>query len=127
MIDIKHRQDERGILASIEDLNLPFSIKRVFWIAGIDPKLKRGSHAHYKTRQCLICIQGNCNVYLDDGKETEDVALEAKGPGLILEPHMWHYVHKFSEDCIFLVLASQKYDEKDYIRNYEKFKEVYKR
>ena len=122
VIKIECRTDQRGKLSFIQNSNLPFDIKRVFWII---PKDKRGKHAHYKTKQCMICIKGWCNVKLDNGKEKEEITLKDNDKGLIIEPNFWHSISGFSEDCIILVLASEEYDEKDYIREYNKFIEVY--
>lgn len=118
--------DERGNLSVIEELkNVPFEIKRVFYIYGTKEGVRRGFHGHYKTRQALISVSGSCKVYLDNTKRQEDVILDSPNKVLILEPNDWHEMYDFSEDCVLLVLASELYDSKDYIRDYDKFLEVY--
>ncbi|MEK4286295.1 MULTISPECIES: FdtA/QdtA family cupin domain-containing protein [Paenibacillus] len=118
--------DERGYLTVIEGQNsIPFDIKRVFYIYGTLPDIRRGFHAHYKTRQALISVSGSCKVYLDNTKRKTDVVLDSPTKILILEPNDWHEMYDFSPDCVLLVLASHLYDSADYIRDYDKFIEVY--
>ncbi|MEK3682349.1 sugar 3,4-ketoisomerase [Paenibacillus sp. FSL R10-2736] len=118
--------DERGYLTVIEGQNtVPFDIKRVFYIYGTLPDIRRGFHAHYKTRQALISVSGNCKVYLDNTKRKMDVLLDSPTKMLILEPNDWHEMYDFSPDCVLLVLASHLYDSEDYIRDYDKFIKVY--
>jgi dTDP-4-dehydrorhamnose 3,5-epimerase-like enzyme len=126
LIRINELGDHRGKLAVIEGNNtLPFSINRVFYIYGTKTDVRRGYHAHYKTRQALICVSGNCKLLLDNLKRKIDIHLEDPNNMLILEPNDWHEMYDFSEDCVLLVLASHHYDPEDYIREYSKFKEVY--
>ncbi|MDQ0660058.1 FdtA/QdtA family cupin domain-containing protein [Paenibacillus sp. W2I17] len=126
VIDINQLGDERGLLTVIEEkLTIPFEILRVFYIYGTKEGVRRGFHAHYKTRQALICVSGNCKVYLDNTKRKEDILLDTPTKALILEPNDWHEMYDFSPDCVLLVLASHLYDAEDYIRDYNKFIEVY--
>jgi len=126
VIDINQLGDERGLLTVIEEkLTIPFEILRVFYIYGTKEGVRRGFHAHYKTRQALICVSGNCKVYLDNTKRKEDILLDTPTKALILEPNDWHEMYDFSPDCVLLVLASHLYDTEDYIRDYNKFIEVY--
>ncbi len=125
IIDIKNKSDERGKLSVIQKSDIPFQIKRVFWIQGMN-KEERGKHAHYKARQCIICIQGKCKIKFDDGKNKKELILiDNDNKGFIKEPNFWITIYDCSPDCILLVLVSEEYDEKDYIRSYKKFKEVY--
>ena len=118
--------DERGNLAVVENLvNIPFETKRVFYIFGTKKGVRRGFHAHYKTRQALISVSGSCKVHLDNTIRKEDVLLDSPNKILILEPNDWHEMYDFSEDCVLLVLASELYDSEDYIRDYDKFLEIY--
>lgn len=118
--------DDRGYLAVVEaNKQVPFEIKRVFYIYGTAPHVRRGYHAHFNTRQALICVSGSCKVLLDDSKRKLDVTLDSPTKLLVLEPNEWHEMYDFSPDCVLLVLSSSEYDEKDYIRDYEKFLEVY--
>lgn len=126
LIEINEHGDERGLLAVLEgDNSIPFSIKRVFYIYGTQRDVRRGFHGHYKTRQALISISGSCTVYLDNLQRKTDVVLDSPTKVLLLEPNDWHEMYDFSPDCVLLVLASHLYDPQDYIRDYEKFIEVY--
>ena len=118
--------DERGQLTVIEaQTTIPFDIKRVFYIYGTLPNIRRGYHAHFKTRQALVSVSGSCKVYLDNTRIKTDVILDSPTKILILEPNDWHEMYDFSPDCVLLVLASHLYDSEDYIRDYDKFMEVY--
>ena len=125
-IKVKELGDERGLLAAIEgNRSIPFEIRRVFYIYGTKSEVRRGYHAHYKTRQALIAVSGSCKVLLDNTKRKEIILLDAPTKVLLLEPNDWHEMYDFSDDCVLLVLASHLYDAKDYIRDYNKFLEVY--
>ncbi len=126
VIEITELGDERGRLTVIEENNhIPFDIKRVFYIYGTVQGVRRGFHAHYKTRQALICVSGNCKVYLNNTEREVDVLLDEPTKVLILEPNDWHEMYDFSPDCVLLVLASELYQAEDYIRDYDQFIEVY--
>jgi dTDP-4-dehydrorhamnose 3,5-epimerase-like enzyme len=127
IIEIKKLGDEDGLLSVIEgNISLPFDIKRVFYIYGTGQGVRRGYHGHYKTRQALISVSGKCHVYLDNLRRQEDIVLDSPTKVLLLEPNDWHEMHNFTSDCVLLVLASHYYDPQDYIRDYERFVEVYK-
>ncbi|MEK5146082.1 FdtA/QdtA family cupin domain-containing protein [Psychrobacillus sp. FSL K6-4615] len=118
--------DERGNLSVLESyINLPFEIKRVFYIYSTKDGVRRGFHAHYKTKQALISVAGSCKVSLDNTVRKEDVILDSPNKVLILEPNDWHEMYDFSDDCVLLVLASELYNSNDYIRDYEEFIKVY--
>ena len=93
---------------------IPFDIKRIFYIYGVDDSI-RGGHRHHKTVQAAVCIRGKCVVFNDDGQNTVEFVLDTPAKCLILEPKDWHQMYGFSEDAILMVLASEFYDEKDYI------------
>jgi dTDP-4-dehydrorhamnose 3,5-epimerase-like enzyme len=118
LIDLKTFSDKRGNLTVIEKV-IPFDIKRIFYIYGVDDSL-RGGHRHHKTIQAAICIKGNCIVSNDDGEKKEEFRLDAPSICLILEPRDWHKMHHFSADAILMVLASEYFDPNDYI--YEEYK-----
>jgi len=126
MINIKNFVDERGELSFLQNSDIPFEIKRVYWMRGLADE-ERGRHAHYKTKQCIICLNGSCKIGLDDGNEKKELVLENNNKGLIIEPDFWHKLYDFSPECLLLVLASEEYDEKDYIKDYDEFKKVYLR
>lgn len=122
LIDFKNLGDERGSLVALESYkNIPFDIKRVYYIFSTKTDVARGFHAHKELNQVLICVSGQCSVLLDNGKQKERMTLNKPSEGLIVEPEIWHEMHDFSEDCVLLVLASDYYDESDYIRNYDEF------
>ncbi|MGN7761969.1 sugar 3,4-ketoisomerase [Paenibacillus sp. 22594] len=126
IVRIESLGDERGQLTVLEEnKSIPFEFKRVFYIYGTIAGVRRGFHAHYKTRQALICVKGSCKVHLDNTKRTEEVELDSPNTILILEPNDWHEMYDFSPDCVLLVLASHLYDPEDYIRDYDKFIKVY--
>lgn len=116
------RGDERGQLVAIEGgADVPFEIKRIFFIYGTTVGLPRGNHAHYKTLQYLIAVSGSCKVTLDTGFEKNTYTLDSRNVGLLQQELVWGVMHDFSEDCVLLVLASDHYDESDYIRDYSVF------
>jgi len=126
VIDIKELGDERGLLTVIEENNtIPFEMKRIFYIYGTAAGVRRGYHAHHRTRQALICVSGSCKVYLDNTNRKSDIILDSPTKVLLLEPNDWHEMYDFSADCVLLVLASELYDSNDYIRDYSEFVEVY--
>lgn len=114
--------DERGSLVAIEELaDIPFSIKRIYYIFGTAEGVTRGLHAHRTLRQVLVCIHGRCKVWLDDGKERRSVALDEVSRGILVNPMIWHEMYDFSPDCVLLALAGDFYDPADYIRDYREF------
>ncbi len=114
--------DERGSLISLEAMkNIPFNIKRVYYIYGVAPKLPRGFHAHKELQQVLVCVSGSCTIILDDGNVKSEYMLDKPNKGLFVDKMFWREMHDFSEDCILMVLASEYYEEEDYIRDYEEF------
>ncbi|NVO11244.1 MAG: FdtA/QdtA family cupin domain-containing protein [Bacteroidales bacterium] len=113
IIDLKTFTDNRGNLTVIEKV-LPFEIKRIFYIYGVDDSV-RGGHRHHKTVQAAICIKGECKIFNNNGKNKEVFNLNKPAACLILEPKDWHQMFDFSKDAILMVLASENYDEQDYI------------
>ena len=124
LIDLEKHFDSDGKLVVVEKLQerLGFDIKRVYYIFDTKTGFVRGKHAHKSLNQLLICIHGCCVVRLDDGKGTvENYTMNSPGNGLIIGSNIWREMYDFSKDCVLLVLASEYYNEKDYIRNYEEF------
>lgn len=114
--------DERGALVALEGTKtVPFDIKRVYYIFGTQPSVARGFHAHKQLQQVAVCITGKCRMLLDDGHTREEVWLDSPNKGLIINKMIWREMHDFSADCVLLVLASEHYDESDYIRSYAAF------
>jgi len=118
--------DERGQLVALEEnRQIPFNVKRIFYIYGTQPDTPRGNHAHYKTKQFLVAVNGSCKVTLDDGKSKKIFDLDKPNLGLFQDALVWGTMHDFSSDCVLLVMADAYYDDKDYITVYDEFlKEV---
>lgn len=122
IIDFSVLGDERGKLIALETVkNVPFEIKRVYYIYDTEYNVARGFHAHHQLRQLAICISGSCTVLMDDGVNKEEVILNEPNKGLVIEPMQWHEMYNFSENCVLMVLANDLYDEADYIRSYDEF------
>jgi dTDP-4-dehydrorhamnose 3,5-epimerase-like enzyme len=113
LINLKTFTDKRGNLTVIEKV-VPFDIKRIFYIYGVDESV-RGGHRHHKTIQAAICIKGKCTIYNDDNNKQEEFLLDSPDKCLILEPKDWHQMHSFSPDAILMVLASEYFEANDYI------------
>lgn len=119
--------DERGQLVALEEFkDIPFRIKRVYYMYDTADGVVRGYHAHKSLEQILVCIHGSCKVLLDNGLERKVVSLEKPYEGLYVASNMWREMFDFSPDAVLLVLASELYDESDYIRDYDKFLEYIK-
>lgn len=123
-IEFKKLGDDRGSLVSLEqNKNIPFEIKRIYYIFGTKDGVSRGFHAHKNLQQVAICVKGSCRFLLDDGKTKEEIILDKPDTGLHINSFIWREMHDFSEDCVLMVLASELYDESDYIRDYSEFLE----
>jgi dTDP-4-dehydrorhamnose 3,5-epimerase-like enzyme len=114
--------DERGSLVALEaDRNIPFPIKRLYYIFDTKAGVSRGFHAHRELKQVAVAVKGSCRFVLDNGTNRESVVLDNPLTGLLIDSFVWREMHEFSEDCVLLVFASAYYDEADYIRNYDDF------
>ena len=114
--------DDRGQLVALEEFkDIPFRIKRVYYMYDTSAGVTRGFHAHKCLQQILICIHGSCKIHLDDGNDTAEVVLDKPYEGLYLSNNVWREMYDFSDDAVLMVLASEYYDENDYIRNYHDF------
>ena len=113
LINIKSFHEKRGSLTVLEK-NIPFDIKRVFYIYNVDDSV-RGKHRHHKTIQAAICINGSCKISNDNGVVQEEFLLDHPEKCLFLYPQDYHWMHDFSKDAILLVLASEFFDPADYI------------
>jgi dTDP-4-dehydrorhamnose 3,5-epimerase-like enzyme len=113
IIDLETYTDNRGNLTVIENV-LPFKIERVFYIYGVD-KSVRGGHRHHKTIQAAVCIQGECKIFNNDGGKKQIFHMNKPSKCVLLEPRDWHKMYDFSEDAILMVLASEKFEQDDYI------------
>lgn len=119
--------DDRGQLIAIESLSelVPFEVKRVYYIYDTTPGTVRGKHAHKELKQVLICVSGACTIEceLADGSRMQ-CRLDWPDRGLLIEGLVWREMKEFSKDAVLLVLASEHYDEADYIRDYGCFKRI---
>ncbi|SDU11543.1 dTDP-4-dehydrorhamnose 3,5-epimerase [Pseudomonas pohangensis] len=125
-VDFQTLGDHRGSLVALEigmEKAVPFDIKRVYYIYHTAEGVSRGFHAHHNLRQVAICVAGKCRMVLDDGVKREETWMSSPTRGLLIETMVWREMHDFSDDCVLLVLASEHYDEADYIRSYSEFLE----
>ena len=122
MIDLQCLQDERGRLAFIESgAQIPFDIRRVFYLYGVPSGMSRAGHALKSCEQFLIAVSGSFEVLAFDGNEQERFRLDKPEQGLHLSRWVWRELVQFSSDAVCLVLASHAYDETDYCRDYEEY------
>lgn len=124
-ISFQQHGDSRGQLVALEQFkDVPFDIKRVYYMYDTGVGVVRGKHAHKSLKQILICVHGSCRITLDNGIEKKSVLLNKPTLGILLENYIWREMHDFSRDCVLLVLASELYNEDDYIRDYSEFLKV---
>ena len=124
-IELQSFGDSRGQLVALEsNKQVPFDIKRVYYIVGTGQGISRGFHAHKQLKQLAVCVKGSCKMILDNGYEKIVVLMDSETKGILIEHMIWREMHDFSDDCVLLVLASEHYDESDYIRDYDKFKSL---
>lgn len=125
--DFQTLGDDRGSLIAIEEgYNTSFDIKRVYYIFDTKKDVERGFHAHINLKQIAVAVKGSCTFVLDNGEKREKIELNNPNQGLYIEGLIWREMKNFSEDCVLMVLASEHYDESDYIRSYDKFLEELK-
>jgi dTDP-4-dehydrorhamnose 3,5-epimerase-like enzyme len=119
----------KGKLSFMEsNTHIPFNIKRIFYIYDIkDLTVIRGGHAHKTLQQVIFCLNGSFTLELDNGNEKEEIYLNKPNEGVIIEAKIWLTMKKFSKSTIIMVIASDYYDEIDYIRNYKEFQEYIER
>ena len=122
MIQLDTKLDKRGKLIALEsNKNLPFAIKRVYYIYDTLPDAERGFHAHKQLEQLVVAMDGACEFVLDDEKKRESVWLNCPDVGLYIGKNMWREMRNFSYGCKLMILASDYYDESEYIRDYDEF------
>lgn len=123
LLDFPVRGDARGSLVALEALSdaVPFEIKRMYYIFATRAGVTRGKHAHHRLKQVLVAVSGSCDICLDNGQARQTIHLDNPAKGLYLEGFLWREMSNFSPDCVLAVLASDHYDEKDYVRNYDEF------
>ncbi len=127
LLDFNIHGNHDGNLVALESKqNIPFDIKRVYYIWGTKRDIIRGKHAHLKLEQVIVCVSGSCDFILDDGQERQSIHLDNPAKGLYIKHNIWREFTNFSPDCVIMVLASEHYDEADYIREYETFRKEIK-
>jgi dTDP-4-dehydrorhamnose 3,5-epimerase-like enzyme len=125
LIQFPKVEDHRGNLSVIEAMrHVPFPIKRVYYVYDVPSGVIRGGHAHKSLHQCIIPACGSFTVFLDNGTSSKTILLDRPGYGLYVPPMIWGDLGDFSPGSLCLVLASEVYDESDYFRNYEEFRQA---
>lgn len=122
IIDLPKIVDTRGNLTIAEQLrHVPFEIKRAYWVYDVPAGESRGGHAHKKLLQFVVALSGSFHVTLDNGHERETILLNHPYQGLLIKTNIWRTLDDFSSGAVCLVLASELYDEDDYIYDYDEF------
>jgi len=122
IIEMDKHHSEKGNLTVVENSKtIPFDVKRVYYLYDIPGGESRGAHAHKELKQLVIAASGSFDVVLDDGNVKRTITLNRPYQGLLIVPGIWRELINFSSGAVCLVLASHKYDEKDYIRDYSNF------
>lgn len=124
VLNFAQKGDSRGHLVIVESIkDIPFEIKRIFYIYGSDADVIRGQHANRNSEFVLINVSGTSKVKIDDGKNVEIVSLDVPHMGIYLPKMLWKEMYDFSEDSVLLVITNTYYDPNEYIRDYDAFKE----
>ena len=127
VIDLRKIGDPRGNLTPIEGgQDIPFDVKRVYYLYDVPSGQRRGAHAHKALQQLIIAANGSFTLTLDDGANKKIVTLNRPYQGLLIVPGIWRVLDDFSSGAVLLCLASEHYDEADYIRNYKEYKKYKK-
>lgn len=123
VIELPKIHNRAGNITPIENvIDIPFKIKRVYYLYDVPGGVERGGHAHKKLKQLLVAASGSFDVLIDDGRNKKYIHLNRPYIGLLIVPGIWRELSNFSSGSICLVLASLKYDETDYIRKYKEYK-----
>jgi dTDP-4-dehydrorhamnose 3,5-epimerase-like enzyme len=124
LLNFPIKGDSRGSLIALEEnREIPFEVKRVYYIYNTKKGVRRGFHAHKSLLQVAVCVHGRCKFLLDDGRERKHIVLDRPDKGLFIDVMIWREMYDFSQDCVLMVLASDFYFASDYIQSYEKFLE----
>lgn len=127
LLEFNIKGDDRGSLVALEELReVPFEIKRVYYIFDTKAEVSRGYHAHKDLNQLLICLSGSFDLSIDNGEKKVKVRLEKRNQGVVLGSMIWREMSNFSDDCVVMVLADRIYDPQDYIKDYNKFIQLVK-
>ncbi|MDM5148080.1 FdtA/QdtA family cupin domain-containing protein [Candidatus Persebacteraceae bacterium Df01] len=124
IVQLRHIADSRGTVTFIEsERDIPFVVKRAYWLDNLSPEQARGFHAHQNLRQVAFCLRGNCEMALDNGHERQTILLDTPTRGVLIDKMIWHEM-RFMDNALLLTFASDYYDEADYIRSYDIFLEI---
>jgi len=126
LLSLPKIEDHRGNLSVIENDTIPFAIKRVYYLYDVPSGAERGGHAHKEQQEVLIALSGSFDVVLNDGKNEKTVTLNKPNQGLLIGIGIWRELKNFSSGSVCLVIASDVFDEDDYIREFEEFKNLFK-
>lgn len=125
IIELGKHHHINGNLSVVENgEQVPFDIKRVYYLYDVPSGEERGGHAHKQLRQFIVAVSGSFDVIIDDGVQQRSVTLNRPYRGLLIVPGIWRVINNFSSGAVCLVMASDHYDEDDYVRNYDDFKQL---
>lgn len=124
-LEFATKGDSRGQLIALEeDRQIPFTVRRVYYIFDTQPGVVRGLHAHYDLEQIIVCVKGSCTFKVFDGIHWQTETLNKPSEGLYVGRMIWREMHEFSSDCVLMVLASELFRDADYIRDLDTFKSI---
>ena len=124
--EYNYHLDKYGKLIALESKReIPFDIKRVYYIYEVEKGVRRGFHSHKQLEQVLVCVHGSVKILLKTPKEEKIIILDDPSQGLYIGTDIWREMYDFENDAVLMVLASDYYDESDYIRKYEDYKKYY--
>lgn len=125
LIKLNCYNDKYGYLVPVEsEESIPFSLKRIYYIYGVESGMRRGFHSHKDLEQALICVHGSVKIHLRTPFQSEDILLDSPTTALYIGPMIWREMYDFSEDAVLLVLANKHYDINDYIRDYTYYEKI---
>ena len=124
-VELKIHGDRRGKLIALEsNADIPFEVKRIYYIYDNIKDVRRGYHAHKNLKQFLVCVNGSCTIHLDNGTDCFEISLDKPDKGLYISGLIWREMYNFAPGTVLLVMASSEYDENDYIRSYKEFVKI---
>lgn len=125
LIILHKHHHENGNLSVIENFNeLPFELRRVYYLYDIPGGEERGGHSHHNCAEFIIAVCGSFDIILDDGIAQKTVNLNRSNVGILVKPGIWRVLNNFSSGAVCLVIASEEYNECDYVRSYDEFKKL---
>lgn len=127
IITLEKHHHENGNLSVVESLNLlPFSISRVYYLYDVPGGEERGGHSHHECFEFIVAVSGSFDIEINDGVKSKTISLNRSNIGLLVEPGIWRVLNNFSSGSVCLVIASEIYNEADYVRNFDDFLELTK-